>query len=897
MKNYLIITVLLLIAGCSSDTSIDGFQAKDDNKGELAVVNPFTFNGYTNYWQDTYRKQFRYGNLFKMNIPDVEKTMLQSKYDLATKLGIAGLQMQEGFFHGLASASYTALDNPSVDELQAALASSTRLLVFTDPTSETGKRLHAKNRRTPAILNSHQTKADDYSALEAFVLENGKKTLYVVLGTEREQIDQFKTLLADTERVLKAFDLKRGWFGAETLIKSVTCTPGNPLDVIGQGMNEGNSWFVFNGYMEFLAKDEIAGWIDEVNLPVVTDVGYSPVFGCDDYDGLQVQSMFESDSWQKFAKAKNGYLFRNYTPGSAGGGKRDGSDNGGSKSANRDFDGYFATQGHALQINQGDMPFVINTGSLLDGTANSMVLFARKGDAFDRSKMWEAIMDRRAVAITENGFIMGPDVYRKAMQLLLLDRVYLEEYFGDRVNLNVVVEGHQLQVAISNLYPHAIKGTLTVKLPEQLSVSGNTALTLQLPAGSTKNLVFEINPSEKAMARLNAVVVQYDWDNASKATLASMDMPPAISTHQLLYGSSSGLQFPVTVHNITHEPSVAVKLTMTEQDHPDRVVFSAEQSIQVEKGAHKTVTFDIKQKPGRYAVKTEAMGVTAFTQLGIDGNTGTAKLTTVDLNNDGIDEYRMENDHVRVTLLTTGARVIEYIVKERNDNVFFKLWPEKSGDDDRPFRERGYYPYGGFEDFLGQASVETHKVYGAEMLKKEGDYVQVKMTADYFGNKIEKIFTLYGNSPLLEVRFALCMINPEMNVLGPQPILELGKAHGVEDIYTIPELDGLREYIMKPEKYYGRIFYLKEGWNAGYDTKEDVSFIGAFPVRRPYFLHMWMNHPSNADARHYYVEFQPWLPLYQNTVSYFSYYMWASAGHWEKGLQALRDRNLITAPQ
>ena len=41
------------------------------------------------------------------------------------------------------------------------------------------------------------------------------------------------------------------------------------------------------------------------------------------------------------------------------------------------------------------------------------------------------------------------------------------------------------------------------------------------------------------------------------------------------------------------------------------------------------------------------------------------------------------------------------------------------------------------------------KLYDAEILKKEGDYVQVKMTADYFGNKLEKIFTLYGNSPLV----------------------------------------------------------------------------------------------------------------------------------------------------
>ena len=254
----------------------------------------------------------------------------------------------------------------------------------------------------------------------------------------------------------------------------------------------------------------------------------------------------------------------------------------------------------------------------------------------------------------------------------------------------------------------------------------------------------------------------------------------------------------------------------------------------------------------------------------------------------------MENDSVRVTLLATGARVIEYIVKSRNDNILFKLWPEKPVDDKRAFRKRGYYPYGGFEDFLGQGSMETHKVYDVEILKKEGDFVRVKMTADYFGNKLVKIFTLYGNSPLLEIQYALTFKNPEANVIGPQPIIELGKAHGPEDVFTIPEKDGLHEYRMMPEKYYGRLFFLKEGWNAGYDTKQDISFVGAFPVKQPLFLHMWMNHPVNTEAHYYFVEFQPWTPIYQKSTMYFSYYIWGAGGPWQNGVKELRNRNLIT---
>ena len=123
---------------------------------------------------------------------------------------------------------------------------------------------------------------------------------------------------------------------------------------------------------------------------------------------------------------------------------------------------------------------------------------------------------------------------------------------------------------------------------------------------------------------------------------------------------------------------------------------------------------------GNYKVKISALGVDYVSQLGVGEAEGKPYVYPIDLNSDGVNEYRMENDSVQVTLLATGARVIEYIVKSREDNILFKLWPEKAIDDKRPFRKRGYYPYGGFEDFLGQGSMETHQVYDAEIIQKEG---------------------------------------------------------------------------------------------------------------------------------------------------------------------------------
>ncbi len=368
----------------------------------------------------------------------------------------------------------------------------------------------------------------------------------------------------------------------------------------------------------------------------------------------------------------------------------------------------------------------------------------------------------------------------------------------------------------------------------------------------------------------------------------------AISVHQLLYGHSPEVSYPVTIHNFSDNKQFPVKLQVFNKDNLYSPVFESTQQGYVEPGKFRTLDFQLKVRSGQYDVKVTALGAENISQLGVGEKSGKPYLYETDLNGDGISEYRMENDKVQVTLLSTGARVIEYIVKEKKDNLFFKLWPEKEDTDRRPYRKRGFYPYGGFEDFLGQASMETHKIYTAEILKKEGDFVRVRMVADYYGNKLEKIFTLYGDSPLLEVRFALTFKNPEANMLGPQPILEMGERHWTEDAFYVPTVTGIEEYRMRPEDMYGRVFDLKEGWNAGYDEKEDITFVGAFPVSEPKFLHMWMNHPKNQESHHYYAEFQPWVPIYQKSTMYFSYYLWGDSGPWQDGVKAIRKMGLVS---
>jgi hypothetical protein len=616
-----------------------------------------------------------------------------------------------------------------------------------------------------------------------------------------------------------------------------------------------------------------------VKLPVVADVGFGQIYGCKNYDGLQVQSMFTTESWIKFAHEKEGYVFRQVFDTAAD---------------PYHYDGYIAGEGNKEQIDLENVPFVSTTGTLDNDAVPCMMLFVKKGEQLTKQVMWESIMSRREVAVLGNGKMMGPALYRNALELLLLDRILLEEYFGDRVSLDAHTKDYQLNVTVNNTYAHPISGTLEIVLPPELKITGTLTTQVNLPSNTSKTLSFEIKPLSGAMNQTNPIAVHYTWGTNKKSTLTILDLPRAISVQQLLYGHTPKVTYPVTIHNFTDKSTFPVKVEVLDKNNPKKVIYSATKSGTSETGTFVNMSFDLDVPAGSYNVKVSALGLENLSQLGVGTATGAPSLYESDLNSDGINEYIMENDSVRVTLLATGARVIEYFVKSRNDDVLFKLWPEKPIDDKRPFRKRGYYPYGGFEDFLGQGSMETHKIYDVEVLKKEGDYVRVKMTADYFGNKLEKIFTLYGNSPLLEIQFALTFKNPEANVIGPQPILELGAKHGPEDVFTVPEKDGLHEYRMKPEKYYGRLLHLKEGWNAGYDTKQDITFVGAYPVTEPLFLHMWMNHPSNGEAHYYYVEFQPWVPIYQKSTMYFSYYIWGAGGPWQNGVKALRERNLIT---
>ena len=50
-----------------------------------------------------------------------------------------------------------------------------------------------------------------------------------------------------------------------------------------------------------------------------------------------------------------------------------------------------------------------------------------------------------------------------------------------------------------------------------------------------------------------------------------LDLPPAISVHQLLYGHAPKVSYPVSIHNFSDKAEFPVKVEVVEKDDPEKL--------------------------------------------------------------------------------------------------------------------------------------------------------------------------------------------------------------------------------------------------------------------------------------------------------------------------------------
>src|SRR4030067_2154862 len=119
-------------------------QKSRDFLDEFIIKTPGQFNGYTNYWHNIFWEWQQYGNIFQLSIPDVARTIAQSKVDTAEELGIPGLRLQEGFLAAFVAGPVEEIENPPPEEGEKTLGES-NLLLYVDAATELGKRLAQKH--------------------------------------------------------------------------------------------------------------------------------------------------------------------------------------------------------------------------------------------------------------------------------------------------------------------------------------------------------------------------------------------------------------------------------------------------------------------------------------------------------------------------------------------------------------------------------------------------------------------------------------------------------------------------------------------------------------------------------------------------------------------------------
>ncbi|HMA53636.1 MAG TPA: hypothetical protein VKT17_04205, partial [Acidobacteriota bacterium] len=321
------------------------------------------FSGYTNYWQSIAWSWHQHGNLFLIAQPDVAAAIAQNKADIAEELGIPGLVVDEGFLSAWLGSRPEEYEDPGGDDVLGKALDRSDVLAWVKPSSPLGLKLSAKARGLAgarAAFGSYQAGAADYRELIAFALADGQRRLFVVLSEDARDRQRFQGLLAGVRGIIDRYDLHRGWFGTGTLLHSVTCHPGHPLEVIGQGLSQGNDWFTFSGYMDYLMRDELPAWLDKVGLrDVAVDVGTGKAshslgtvaYGLRSYEGLKIQDMPTEEEWIKFVKDRGGYLFRPvYAP----------------DCDKYRYDGQIAIDGNKKQIDTDDVPFILQTGLVKD---------------------------------------------------------------------------------------------------------------------------------------------------------------------------------------------------------------------------------------------------------------------------------------------------------------------------------------------------------------------------------------------------------------------------------------------------------------------------------------------------------------------------------------------------
>jgi len=845
------------------------FDYPENELSGVKVMNN-SFNGYTTHWDRYAWNWASYGGLFLSSQPEIKSKIWKMEMDIGNQLLLDELWIHKGFVDKLGKINPIVLRSPSKEELDKALTKGDVLLLAVDRDLVMDEIL----AKLPEDLQFRRNRA--------FYLQHGQRTLYVIASQTREEVERLFNHIKNAEEIIKRYSLHKGLAGVHTNYLLITTEARhNPYALINKALQIGCSWIMVSGYDDWMIPESVNKSLQRIHFPFTFLPGQygtgGVMYGMKLYPQIQDNTIEQCLDW---SEKNNGFYFRNLS-------------GAGDKYSTR-FSGYIVTTtADQAQIDSLKAPFITNAGSINTNPPPAMVLFLNKKDELNQQNIMQAIQERRAVAVFNNGAMSGPDKLCNALRILLLERDYLETVFVQQISVDAKVENNELSITIQNRNDKSLDGEILLQAPRGVIIGENLQeMPVSLAAYETRILNLPISCTIGVCGEDNPIGITLHTLEGTARALTYTNIPNPVEIHPLILDVPGKTNYPVTIWNYTKNNSVEAKLDIFSVKSK-KPVFTNKITVSVENW-HKAISnFEIALQSGEYLAKVSALGFTQEGKISIKTQIGRASVHEEDLNKDGIPEIVLENSKIRATILLFGGRVIEYILKSRNENLLFKLWPQKPPWAGEPRGIRAFYPYGGLEEFIGYPYIGGHIIYKYKVLKSSGNYVRVRVWANIHGSKIEKTITLFGGSDVLEVRYALNDMVHNIHTIGINPLIQIGPSTGPEDVYYFPA-EKLEKRSPVLDRYYGSVFFLKEGWAAGYDTKMDVSLIVGYPVNAAMFMHLWNNHPNNTPTPYFYTELQPWVNIKHGTTTYFSFYLFGQDGDWKPALKKFSQLGLIT---
>ncbi len=851
----------------ASDATADAVETRDS-----------TFDGYKNYWsRDAWQWNSARG-LFLQSRQTPEAALWALEEELGRQFMLEELWVQPGFMGALLEKDVVLLERPAAEAVTA-FTQGDLFIAVTDQ-DPLGTELIAKLPEDKQFRRNR-----------AFFLEDTGGRVFVLASHSAEELARLKTLVLDTLAVLKQYDFHRGLAGVTT--NHLMITPGaghNPFDLISLARSMGCGWIMVNGYNDWMLAGPVNRALAEVKDPFVfvsgQNVTEGAMYGLERYPDVQDNTVEQCLTW---AKEKGGHYFASLA-------SADGPNAG-------NFQGFLLSgPGDQARMEALDAPFIAPVGDLYREAPPTMVAFLGKGTELTQASLLAAIESKRAVAIDPEGVVVGPKALRTAIQFLLLEGTVLEDRINGILNVEASIEDGVLNIALGSRTGQNLEANFTVtpsagiRFQEGGHLVKSCSSVASGPPASASEIEVFFNGS--ASGRNNLVGIQGTVNTAGEPpvpfhALACIKIPRVVSFHTLRYDVPGPITYPISLWNSSKATSMDLAFVVKKKDSGEEVHRAERQVAAMPwQETRESVTFTLPA--GDYVVEATALGVTTTGQLALREAPGEVSVREEDLDGDGIPEVIMENDAVRVAVLKEGGRVIEYIIKETGENIFFKLWPKTPPLHGTPGDTRSFYPFGGLEEFIGYPYIGGHIQFHHEIVQATGNRARVRVWANMHGSKISKVYTLYAGGPVLEAAYEFQSMTPSIATFGINPLFELGPSTGPEDHYYFPE-DTLVETRPELARYYGRACFPKEGWAAGSDPEARTSLVIGYPVNDAVYLHLWNNHPDNTPTPYYYTELQPWIQFDHGTTTYFTYYVLGGTGDWTQLLETFRSSGLVTS--